>query len=218
MRARPPLDDSEARKIRRLAGARHPPADWSERARIIALSWDGLAVPAIAARADCHENAVGDHPAGPGTARRLARDAGGELSADDERRQAVNPGRLDPGGPGRRHRRGTQPGTADPAAEKVRLRRTRSWAASTDPEFAPKRPASWSPLHSAAGGQVVTMCAPSRNSAAYQAFLQLAEHANPEGAIYVVTDNLSSHNSKSTRAWLEGHPRIRNAFIPKGAC
>ena len=49
VRARPPLDDSEARTIRRLAGARHAPADWSERARIIALSWDGLAVPAIAA-------------------------------------------------------------------------------------------------------------------------------------------------------------------------
>jgi len=34
----------------------------------------------------------------------------------------------------------------------------------------------------------------------------------------VITDNLSSHDSKSTRAWLEDHPRIRHAFIPKGAC
>jgi hypothetical protein len=42
------------------------------------------------------------------------------------------------------------------------------------------------------------LCAPSRNSAFYQDFLQLAEQANPEGTIYVVTDNLSSHNSKST--------------------
>ena len=67
-------------------------------------------------------------------------------------------------------------------------------------------------------GQAVTMCAPSRNSAAYQEFLQLAEDANPEGLIYVITDNLSSHNSKATRAWLEDHPRIRHAFIPKGAC
>ncbi len=56
VRARPPLDDSESRKIRRLAGARHAPADWSERARIIALSWDGLAVPAIAAKTGCHGN------------------------------------------------------------------------------------------------------------------------------------------------------------------
>jgi DDE superfamily endonuclease len=67
-------------------------------------------------------------------------------------------------------------------------------------------------------GQAVTMCAPSRNSAFYQDFLQLAEQANPEGTIWVITDNLSSHDSKSTRAWLEDHPRIRHAFIPKRAC
>ena len=58
LRARAPHDDSEARKIRRLAGARHAPADWIERARIVALSWDGLAVPAIAAEIGCHENTV----------------------------------------------------------------------------------------------------------------------------------------------------------------
>src|ERR1700751_1602540 len=58
VRARPPLDDSEARKVRKLAGARHAPADWIERARIVALSWDGLAVPAIAARTGRHENTV----------------------------------------------------------------------------------------------------------------------------------------------------------------
>jgi transposase len=58
LRARPPLDDSEARKMRRLAGARHAPADWTERARIVALSWDGLGVAAIAAEAGCHENKV----------------------------------------------------------------------------------------------------------------------------------------------------------------
>ena len=69
-----------------------------------------------------------------------------------------------------------------------------------------------------ADGQAVTLCAASRNSAFYQDFLQLAEQANPEGTIWVITDNLSSHDSKSTRAWLEGHPRIRHAFIPKGAC
>ena len=70
----------------------------------------------------------------------------------------------------------------------------------------------------AADGQAVTMCAPSRNSEYYQRFLQKAEDANPDGQIVIITDNLSSHDSKSTRAWLEGHPRIRHAFIPKGAC
>jgi transposase len=58
LRARAPHDDGEARKIRRLAGARHAPADWIERARIIALSWDGLGVAAIAAEIGCHENTV----------------------------------------------------------------------------------------------------------------------------------------------------------------
>ena len=68
----------------------------------------------------------------------------------------------------------------------------------------------------AAGGPAITRGAPSRTSAACQDFLHQAERANPEGAIYVITGNLSSHDSTSTRAWLEDHPRIRHAFIPKG--
>ncbi|MFF3327563.1 transposase [Streptomyces sp. NPDC002889] len=68
-------------------------------------------------------------------------------------------------------------------------------------------------------GQQVTMTAPSRNSVFYQQFLQKAEDANPIGDIYVITDNLSSHNSVSTRIWLEDHhPRIRHVFIPVGTC
>jgi len=179
VRARPPLDDGEARKIRQLAGARHAPADWSERARIVALSWDGLAVPAIAAEAGCHENTVrrwlhrfnaagldglGDRP-GAGRKRRITeaqrshiialarsvppgrldRDAAGELPADDERgpgqwtldtlSQAARAGGI---------RVGRSQVRRILRAEKVRWRRTRSWAASTDPEFAPKGPRSWS--------------------------------------------------------------------------
>ncbi|WP_228839086.1 hypothetical protein, partial [Nocardia amamiensis] len=41
--------------------------------------------------------------------------------------------------------------------------------------------------------------ASSRNSVNYQRFLELVEQANPVGDIHVITDNLSSHNSKSTR-------------------
>ena len=51
--ARLPLDAVEERTIRKLAGARHAPADWIRRAQIIALSWDGLRVPAIAAALGC---------------------------------------------------------------------------------------------------------------------------------------------------------------------
>jgi transposase len=179
LRARPPLDDSEARKIRRLAGARHAPADWIERAQIIALSWDGLGVAEIAARAGCHENTVrrwlhrfnaegldglGNQP-GAGRKRRiteaqrsaiialarsvppgrLARDGAGELSADDERGPAQ--WTLDTLSQAARAS-GIQAGRSQVRrillAEKVRWRRTRTWATSTDPEFAPKGPASWS--------------------------------------------------------------------------
>src|SRR5215217_8418 len=56
--ARPPLDAVEEHTIRKLAGARHAPADWIRRAQIIALSWDGLRVPAIAAALGCSSKAV----------------------------------------------------------------------------------------------------------------------------------------------------------------
>jgi transposase len=179
LRARPPLDDSEARKIRRLAGARHAPADWSGRARIVALSWDGLAVPAIAAQASWHENTVrrwlhrfnadgidglGDRPGAGRTRRiteaqrsaiialarsappgRLARDGAGELSA--EREDGPAEWTLDTLAQTARQA-GIQVGRSQVRrillAEKVRWRRTRSWATSTDPEFAPKEPRSWS--------------------------------------------------------------------------
>jgi transposase len=181
IRARAPHDDGEAGKIRRLAGARHAPADWIERARIIALSWDGLGVPAIAAAVGCHENTVrrwlhrfnaagidglGNQP-GPGRKRRiteaersriialarsappglLGRDAAGELSADDERGPAqwtldtLAQAALASGI--QVHRSQVR---RILLAEKVRWRRIRSWAASSDPEFAPKGPASWSSI------------------------------------------------------------------------
>src|SRR3954467_9315771 len=56
--ARPPVDAVEERKIRKLTGARHAPADWIRRAQVIALSWDGLRVPAIAAALGCSPKAV----------------------------------------------------------------------------------------------------------------------------------------------------------------
>ncbi|MET7606609.1 transposase [Streptomyces avermitilis] len=67
-------------------------------------------------------------------------------------------------------------------------------------------------------GQQITMTLSSRNSVFYQPFLQQIEDANPTGELWIVTDNLSSHNSLSTRTWLEDHPRIHHAFIPVGAC
>ena len=177
LRARPPRDGGEERKVRKLAGARHAPADWLERARIITLSWDGLGVPAIAGQLGCHPKKVrrwlhrfnaggidglGDRP-GAGRRRRiteaqrsaiialarseppgrLARDTGGELSAADEDGPAqwtldtlAQAARDDGITVGRSQVRRIL------LAEKVRWRHTRSWAVSTDPEFAPKGPAS----------------------------------------------------------------------------
>jgi tRNA(Glu) U13 pseudouridine synthase TruD len=43
------------------------------------------------------------------------------------------------------------------------------------------------------------------------------ERAIPHGLIYLIADNLKIHDSALVREWLEGHPRIEHAFIPKGA-
>lgn len=67
-------------------------------------------------------------------------------------------------------------------------------------------------------GYEITMTASCRNSAAYQRFLATVEQTNPDGDIVVIADNLSSHNSASTRTWLADHPRISHAFIPVAAC
>ncbi|MBO0794334.1 MAG: transposase, partial [Ktedonobacteraceae bacterium] len=51
-------------------------------------------------------------------------------------------------------------------------------------------------------GKVLTRCAASRNSKGYIALLAEIEVKNPKGDLFVITDNLSSHNSAETRAWL----------------
>jgi hypothetical protein len=58
LRARPAADAAEEQQIHKLAGARHAPGDWVQRANIIALSWDGHGVPMIAVRLGCHKKAV----------------------------------------------------------------------------------------------------------------------------------------------------------------
>ena len=179
LKARPPHDDGEEREIRKLAGARHAPADWIERARIVALSWDGLDVAAIAGQIGCHPKKVrrwlhrfnaagidglGDRP-GAGRKRRITE---AERSAIIAMARSVPPGRLERDADGELsagREDGPAQWTLDTLAqtardagiqvgrsqvrrilltEKVRWRRTHSWATSTDPDFAPKEPASWS--------------------------------------------------------------------------
>jgi transposase len=179
LRARPPLDDKEDHQIRKLAGSRHAPGDWSRRARMIARSWDGLRTGAIAAELGCHPETVrerlarfnaegldglGDRP-GAGRKPRLT---------EAERSTLVALARSIPPGRPIQWPDGTLTPVDDrPAApaewtldrlvaaagergivirrsqlrrillkEKVRWRWTRSWATSTDPDFAPKGPGS----------------------------------------------------------------------------
>ena len=58
LRARPPLDAAEERRIRRLGGSRHAPGDWIRRARMVARSWDGLRTATIARELGCHPQTV----------------------------------------------------------------------------------------------------------------------------------------------------------------
>jgi hypothetical protein len=67
-------------------------------------------------------------------------------------------------------------------------------------------------------GHELTRCAPSRNSKGYIALLTDIEADNPTGDLYVITDNLSSHDSAETKTWLAAHPRLHHVFIPTGAC
>ena len=49
-------------------------------------------------------------------------------------------------------------------------------------------------------GKELTRCAASRNSTNYIALLESIEADNAMGDIFIITDNLSSHNSAQTRA------------------
>src|SRR3954462_11517524 len=121
--ARPPVDAMEERKIRKLAGARHAPADWIRRAQMVALSWDGVRVPAIAQALGCSQKAVrerlarfaadwldglGDRP-GAGRKPRISQAERSQLIA---LARSTPPGRLGRGDAG-------GPGTAGPAGPAV---------------------------------------------------------------------------------------------------
>jgi transposase len=58
LRVRAPQDEKEERWVRKLAGSRHGPADWILHARIVALSWDGERVEAIAQQLHCSPQTV----------------------------------------------------------------------------------------------------------------------------------------------------------------
>ena len=63
-------------------------------------------------------------------------------------------------------------------------------------------------------GKALTLSAPSGNTKEYLRLLEAVAHSNPTGELYLITDNLWSHNSTSIREWLENHPRVEQVFIP----
>jgi hypothetical protein len=67
-------------------------------------------------------------------------------------------------------------------------------------------------------GRAVTLIAASRTTAGYLRLLEAIAHANLDGDLYLIGDNLSSHKSPPLVAWLEAHPRVHQVFIPVGAC
>jgi transposase len=58
LRVRAAQDKQEERWVRKLAGSRHGPADWILHARMVAHSWDGERVEAIAKELGCSPQTV----------------------------------------------------------------------------------------------------------------------------------------------------------------
>ena len=58
LQARPALDATEARQVRKLAHSAHAPADWIAHAKMIVRSWDGARTRTIAAELGCNPQTV----------------------------------------------------------------------------------------------------------------------------------------------------------------
>ena len=67
-------------------------------------------------------------------------------------------------------------------------------------------------------GQALTLTAASRNTAGYRRLIEAVAAANPQGELYVISDNLASHKSPPIQEWLVANPRVHHVFIPVGAC
>lgn len=107
--ARPPQDETEEHRIRKLAGSRHAPADWLLRAKMIVASWERKRTTTIAQEIGCHPQTVrerlirfntdgldglGDRP-GPGRKPRLTEEERGTIIA---LARSTPPGKLVPMG------------------------------------------------------------------------------------------------------------------------
>ena len=67
-------------------------------------------------------------------------------------------------------------------------------------------------------GQAVTLTAPWRHTAGDRRLLEAVDVATPIGALSLISDNLSRHQSAPIQAWLAAHPHVPQVCIPPGAC
>jgi transposase len=153
--ARAPIDPAEERTGRRLASARHAPASLIQRARIITASWDGASVAELAPSLGCHPKTVStwlhrfnadgldglaDLPR-PGLPRRISEHERGRIiqlaPAQPETPAPWTLDALAQAAQAEGIRVGRSQVRRILQAERVRWRRTRSWATSTDADFAP---------------------------------------------------------------------------------
>src|SRR5258705_499770 len=188
--ARLPLDEREERQVRTLAHSAHAPADWVVHAQMIARSWDGWRTSAIAVERGCHMQTV------------------------RERWQAFNERGLD--GLGLKPGGGRTPRITQAERSPVTPR-----AFPPAPGWSPNGHRIKAPLGYGRGtqkvwvygalrvreGQELTFTAPARNTVGYLTLLTALEHANPQGELPLIADNLSRHTSGPIQQWLAVHPR-----------
>jgi hypothetical protein len=67
-------------------------------------------------------------------------------------------------------------------------------------------------------GQALTLTTRSRNTAGYRQLLEAIATAHPAGEVYLIADNLASHQSPPVQEWLAANPRMHQVFIPTKAC
>jgi transposase len=242
VKARAAQDPQEERQVRKLAWSHHAPADWKGHAQMVQFSWVGKTPNEIAAELGCHPQTVRIHLkrfnaegiAGlgmrPGSGRKP------RLTGDEEGSAQWTLNALAQAAKEAGIRVKRSQIRRIYLREGVRWRHTHSWGDSSDPDARPKRTAVVThyikaPMDYSRGpektwvygalrvrnGKELTRCAASRNSKGYIASLIDIATDNPTRDIFIITDNLSSHNSAETCAWLAEHTRIHHLFIPKGA-
>ena len=66
-------------------------------------------------------------------------------------------------------------------------------------------------------GEIIGDCVPSRNGAAFLAFVKKAVAPYRGRRVHVVLDNLSTHTTPEVMAWLDANPHVHFHFTPTGS-